>query len=161
VQTPYQSGIGSTRTKSRYRQIMPYPTHHARPNEHANAEPGPSNLAPQPTRSRARPPKNPSGGLSEATADAENNKTITEEDAGRVSNFYCPHVPHVTERVSGVRRPGVPEAWGKCANGDPGIRKLSGSCAPGRGGGNVPPNAQPTNRPWVVSADPILYSRTP
>jgi len=68
----------------------------ARLNEYANAEAGPSNLAP-PLVSYAAPPTTyPSGGSSEATADAEE-QTVTEEDVAPVSNFYCSHIPHVTE----------------------------------------------------------------
>ena len=59
----------------------------ARSNEHTNAEAGPSNLAPPFIPYVAPPPTNPTGGTSEATADAENNQTVTEEDAAPVSNF--------------------------------------------------------------------------
>ena len=39
------------------------------------------------------------------TADAEQTKTITEEDGDLVSNFYHPHTPHVTDRS--IRSPKV------------------------------------------------------
>jgi len=79
------------------RRYQPYEIPRARSNEYADAEAGPSNLAP-PLVSYAAPPTTyPSGGSSEATADAEGDKTVTEEDVTPVSNFYCSHIPHVTE----------------------------------------------------------------
>ena len=69
----------------------------ARSDEHRNAEAVSSTLVAPPTTYLAPPTANPSGGISEATADAEMNQTFTEEDAAPVSNFYCSHIPHVTE----------------------------------------------------------------
>jgi len=76
-------------------RFKPYDASRARPNEHGNAEAGPSNLVPIPFVAQLT--AHPSGGTSETTADAETNQTITEEDAAPVSNFYCSHVPHVIE----------------------------------------------------------------
>ena len=81
----------------RMRQFQPYWTPHARSNEHINAEAGPSTLAPPLV---APLTIHPSGGSPETTADAENNEIDTEEDEAPVSNFYCSHVPRVTERLS-------------------------------------------------------------
>jgi len=76
-------------------RFQPHGASHARPVEHENAVAGPSNLVPIPF---VKPPTTyPSGGLSETTADAENDQISTEEDAAPVSNFYCSHVPRVTE----------------------------------------------------------------
>ena len=72
---------------------------------------GPSYFIPQPTSHMTGPPINPSGGLSEATADAEIQPTVTEEDTAPVSNFYCSHVPHVTEWAFGVRRPDTAQPY--------------------------------------------------
>jgi len=74
-----------------------YETPHARSNEHTDAEAGPSGLAAPFIQYVAPSLTNPSGGSSEATADAETNHTVTEEEAAPVSHFYCPHIPHVTE----------------------------------------------------------------
>ena len=81
-------------------RFRPYETPGARSNEYTNAEAGPSTLAPPFVPYVVTPATYPSGGLSEATADAEYNLTITEEDAAPVSNFYRPHIPHVTDDCS-------------------------------------------------------------
>ena len=78
-------------------QPQPYGMPYARPNEHRNAEAGPSTLVPPLAPYAALPTTHPSGGTSETTADADNNETITEDDTAPVSNFYCSRVPHVTE----------------------------------------------------------------
>jgi len=78
-------------------RFHPYGMPHARLKEHWNAEAGPSTLVPPPIPYMALPTTHPSRGISEATADAESNDTITEEDAAPVSDFYQSHIPHVTE----------------------------------------------------------------
>ena len=78
-------------------RFRPYEAPRARSSEHANAEAGPSNSAPPLAPYEAPSPTNPSGGISEAAADAEKNTQGTEEDVAPVSNFYCSHIPHVTE----------------------------------------------------------------
>jgi hypothetical protein len=79
-----------------------------RTNEHRNAEAGPSTLALPPVPYVGPPTSQPSGGISETTADAETKETITEEDEAPVSDFYCSHIPRVTESLFGVRSPSEP-----------------------------------------------------
>ena len=68
-------------------RYWPYETPRTFSNEYTNAEAGPSNLAPPLDPYMAPPSTYPSGGTSEATADAETNQKITEEHAAPVSNF--------------------------------------------------------------------------
>jgi len=68
-------------------RFQPYWTPRAHLDEHTNAEAGPSTLAPPPVPCMAPPTMHPSGGLSEASADAENDQTATEEDTTPVSGF--------------------------------------------------------------------------
>ena len=84
-------------------RFQPYETSRAHSNEYTNAEAGPSTLTPPLVPYVAPSTTHPSGGSSEATADAEPNQTVTEEDATPVSNLYCPRIPHVTEWLFGVR----------------------------------------------------------
>ena len=105
VQTPYHpsvdsSGAGTIQT---YR-YSPYETPHSQSNKYTDMGAGPSYSVLQATPHVTCPPANPSGGSSEATADAETPLIITEEEETSVSNFYCSHVPHVTEWVFDVRR---------------------------------------------------------
>ena len=79
------------------RQFQPYGMSCTCPNEYRNAEAGPSNLIAPPILYSDLPALQPSGGLPETTADAENIQTITEEDKAPVSNLYCSHIPRVTE----------------------------------------------------------------
>jgi len=74
-------------------QFQPYGTSGAYLNELGNPEAGPSTQAPL----HAPPMPRPSGGRSETTADAEIDQTFTEEHRATVSNFYCFHIPRVTE----------------------------------------------------------------
>ena len=88
------------RSTGRY---QPYEVSRARSSEHENAEAGPSTLEFIPYF--GPPTSRPSGRTtSETTANAEQNQTISEEDKVTVSNFYCSHIPHVTEWSFGVRR---------------------------------------------------------
>lgn len=98
MRTSYQPDTGLTTTglMSTWR-FHPYGTPHARSNGYWNTEAGLSTVVAPPAPYLTPPTTNPSGGISEATADAETNKTITEEDQAPVSSFYCPHIPHVTE----------------------------------------------------------------
>ena len=84
-------------------RFHPYGMSRARLNEHRNAEAGPSTLAPSPVPYGGPTIPPPSGGLSETPADAEVNQTETEESEVPVSNFYCSHIPHVSEWSFGVR----------------------------------------------------------
>ena len=77
----------------------------ARPNEHRNAEAGPS-ILPIPYGGLLMP--HPSGGLSETTAYAEQKQTNTEEEGVPVSHFYCSRIPRVLEWLFSVRRPSGP-----------------------------------------------------
>ena len=118
-------------------RFQPYGASGAHSNEYTNAEAGPSNLAPPLIPYVAPSTTHPSGGTSEATANAENYPTITEEDATPVSNFYCPRIPHVTEWLFGVRRPGVLKAQENRVTGASGIRKFAIGCVSGREGGRA------------------------
>ena len=114
----------------------------AHSNEHTNAEASPSNLALPLTSYVATPPTNPPGGTSEASADAENIQTTTEENAVPVSNLYCSRFPHVVERVFSARRPGAAEAQGTCVHGSNGTRPTFGGYAAGRKSGRGSEGAQ-------------------
>ena len=94
VQPSYRPG--PSRIECSTGRFQPYGRSRTRPNEHRNAEAGPSTLAPPPIPHVGPPTPQPSGGISETTADAEN-QTISEEDKAPVSDFYCSHIPHVTE----------------------------------------------------------------
>ena len=78
-------------------RFQPYGTPRAFQNEYGNAEAGPSTLVPPLIPHLAPLTTPPSGGIPEATANAEYNQLTTEEDRAPVSNFYCPHIPHVAE----------------------------------------------------------------
>ena len=78
-------------------RFQPYGTPRDRSNERANAEAGPSTLPPPSIPYLALPTAYPSGGTSEARANAEINNPVTEENTAPVSSFYCSHIPHVTE----------------------------------------------------------------
>jgi hypothetical protein len=136
VQTPHQPSTGPARTGLMPRQFQPYGTHHARPNERRNVEAGPSTLIPPPAPYLTPQTTNPSGGTSEATADAENNQPVTEEEEAPVSSFYCSHIPRVTERSFGVRRP---DAHAMTASD---ISKICIGCVPGRKGGRASRNSR-------------------
>jgi hypothetical protein len=74
-------------------RIHPYKTNRPiRPTQNTNAEAGPSTLAP-PTPPVGSPTTQPSGGTSEAAADATNNQTSAVEDKAQVSHFYHPRIP--------------------------------------------------------------------
>ncbi|KAF9650821.1 hypothetical protein BDM02DRAFT_3111671 [Thelephora ganbajun] len=80
VQTPHQPSTDLSRTGLMpTRRFRPYGEPRAHFDEHRNAEAGPSNLVPPPALYLAPPTTNPSGGSSEATADAVIEQTITEE----------------------------------------------------------------------------------
>ena len=89
-------------------RFQPYGMTRARLDRRSNAEAGPSNLVLPPTPYINQPSSQPPGGISEATADADTTITITEEDRAAVSNFYCSHIPRVTEWSFGVRSPNGP-----------------------------------------------------
>ena len=97
VYTSYWPSTGPTRTgPMRTGRLQPYRMARTHPNERGNAEAGPSNLAAPFVPYVGPPTPQPSGGISETTADAEH-LAITEEEETTVSNFYCSHIPHVTE----------------------------------------------------------------
>ena len=84
-------------------RYQPYGMPRSRSNEHGNAEAGPSTLQSIPYLGPTT--LQPSGRTkSETTANAEPTQTISEEDKITVSNFYCSHIPHVTEWSFGDRR---------------------------------------------------------
>jgi len=88
------------------RRFTPYGAYHARQNMYQSAEAGPSNRQPHPASYDTSLTAQPPGWISETTANAEQNQTFTEEDGTPVSDFYCSPIPHVTDRLFGIRRPG-------------------------------------------------------
>ena len=124
-------------------RCQPHAPSRAYPNEHANAEAGPSNLA-------APPPANPSGGTSEASADAENSNTETEENAAPVSHFYCSRVPRGPEWVFGDSL-GALEAAENYARRVSGTRYSWEGCASGLRNGRGSQNSQHRGGLWQVS----------
>jgi len=93
---PYQPSTGPTRTGLiPTGWFQPYELSCTGENEYRNAEAGPSTLVPPPAPCVGLPMPQPSGGISETTADADNNQTPTEEDKAPVSDFYRSYIPHV------------------------------------------------------------------
>ena len=135
VRPPYQPSPGPPRTGViQTSRLQPYGMTRTHPNEHVNAEAGPSTFVPPPTPYIGPPTPQPSGGISETTADAEKNQTTLEEDKIPVSSFYCSHVPHVIEWSSGVRPPrglGALVAKDDLARTACGRKKLLTNCEPG------------------------------
>ena len=69
-------------------RFQPYePIFRARFDEYRDTEPGPATLALSPARYLTSQIRRHSGGKSEATADAENIRKLTEEEAVSVSSF--------------------------------------------------------------------------
>ena len=91
--------------------FQPYGTHRAM---YGNAEAGPSTQPPPPIPYGVWQTAQTTGGTSETAANAETNKTFTEEDETPVSDFYCSPVPRVTDHLLGVRHlgSGAPMAKG-------------------------------------------------
>jgi len=119
-------------------RFQPYGMSRTRPSEYWNAEAGPSTLMAPPAPYIGLPSLQPSGGISETTADAANTQTTTEENKAPVSNFYCSHIPHVIEWLFGVRVPSrrsSPEARASSAAIASAPRKMLPSCAAGPSGG--------------------------
>jgi len=139
MRTSYQPSAGPSRTGPiQMGRFQPYGMSRVRPSEHRNAEAGPSTLVVPPAPYLSLPTLEPSGGISETTADAENKQTTTEEDKIPVSNFYCSHILHVIEWLFGVRVPSgrsSPEARARSAAIASGPRKMLPSCAAGPSGG--------------------------
>jgi len=113
-------------------RYQPYEVSRARSSEHRNAEAGPSTLRFIPYV--VPPTLQPSGRtISETATNAKQTKTTTEEHKVPVSNSYCSHIHHVTERSFGVRRlsrpsDGVAATACRC-------RRVLPTCATGRGSG--------------------------
>jgi len=80
---------------------------HTRPNGYRNLEAGPSTLVAPSVQYVGPPTPQPSGGISEMTADAETTRTTTEEDGTPVSNFYRFH-SRVTAWSFSAGRPNGP-----------------------------------------------------
>ena len=115
-------------------RLTPYDTYHGRTGTYGNTEAGPSNQASPPFLYGDWPTTQPIGGTSETTADAEQNKPITEDDETPVSKFYCSPVPHVTDRLFGVRRPrpGAPVVKGHHALTETDLSRMCANCGHGR-----------------------------
>ena len=98
MHTPYQQSavgieLGQAGRFQRHRRV--YSTPGA---EHANTEAGPSSPTLSRVQSFGTPKTQPSGGVSETTADAETNQyNNTEENKGSVSNFYSSRIPRVAD----------------------------------------------------------------
>jgi len=149
MQTSRQPSTGPTRTGMMSgRQFQPYGTPSARPNEHTDAE---ATLMPPLIPYPALPTAGPSGGLPETTADAETDQTGTDEDTATVSNFYCSHIHHVTERSFGVRRLDEPEVRENHVSGVSGRTRMPAGCAPGQKSGRASLGSQATEKLSVVS----------
>ncbi|KAF9646525.1 hypothetical protein BDM02DRAFT_3000293 [Thelephora ganbajun] len=96
------------------------------------------------------PTSQPSGGISETTADAATTQPTTEEGQVPVSNFYCPHILRVTEWSFGVRRPSGPDtpAVRDCpASTASQDRSTPRSCATGYRGKRTSKEFQASTRP--------------
>ena len=145
------------------RRYMPYDTYHDRTGMHGNTEAGPSNQASPPFPDGGWPTTQPTGGTSETTADAEQTKKNTEDDETSVSNFYCSPVPHVTDRLFGVRHPGpgAPVAKGHHALTATEIPRMCANCGHGGklSGGLGSPQATWTR--LLVSTNKILRNGIP
>ena len=142
-------------------QTEPYLTYYTDSDGYANTEAGPSYYVPLHTLYMAQPFTNSSGELSEATADTEHRNKLTEENVAPVSNFYCSHVPRVTESVFDVGRPGSPHPQGSHSVRGPDVGRFSSKCASGREIGSVSRVFQPVKELWVVSANRVLYNGAP
>ena len=95
VNTSYWPSTGPARAEVTHTEwYQPYRVSRTRRNGYRNAEAGPSTLVAPPVPYIGRPPTQPSGGISETTANAKTTRyTITEEHRAPVSNFYCSHIP--------------------------------------------------------------------
>ena len=113
---------------------MPYDTYHGRTGMYGNTEAGPSNQASPPFPDGDWSTTQPSGGTSETTADAEQDKPITEDDETPVSNFYCSPVPRVIDRLFGVRhpRPSAPVVKGHHALTATDLSRMCAGCGHGQ-----------------------------
>ena len=87
---------------------QPYGVSRTRPNLYRNAEAGPSTLVAPSIPYIGLPTTQPSRGISGRTANATTTHPITEKVRASVSNFYCSHIPRVTEWSFGVRNPSRP-----------------------------------------------------
>ena len=162
MQNSYQPGVNPTGLGTIHMwQTEPYLMRYIDSDEYANIEAGPSNFVPLYTTYMAQPFTNPSGGSSEATAYAKHTNTFTEENAAPVSNFYCSHVPRVTESVFDVGRPGSPHPQGSRSVRRPCVRSSSSRYAFGREIGSISRVFQPVKELWVVSANPVSYGGAP
>ena len=100
-----QLRTGPTRSElSHAVRYQPYGTSGASRIKNVNAEAGPSTIVPPHIPCVGLPIQQPTGGISETTANAANKK-ITEEKEAPVSNFYRSHLPRVTKWLFGVKRP--------------------------------------------------------
>ena len=115
-------------------RCMPYDTYHGRTGTYGNTEAGPSNQASPPFPDGDWQTTQPTGGISETTADAKQNKKTTEDNETPVSNFYCSPVPHVTDRLFGVRhpKPGAPVVKGHHALTATDLSRMCANCGHGR-----------------------------
>ena len=137
---------------------QPYGVSCIRPNWYGNAEAGPSILVAPPIPYVGQPPTQPSGGISETTANAKTINSITEEHRATVSHSYCSHIPRVTEWSFGVRNrsgPGFPGAKENHASPVYGVGELAAGCVAGYSTGGASTRPQHSTRLWPVSRCPI------
>jgi len=146
---------GPTRAEiTRAGRYQPYGVSRTRQNWYGNAEAGPSTLVAPPVPYVDLPPTQPSGGISETTANANTNQSTTEEHRATVSHFYCSHIPRVTEWLFGVRNrsgAGFPAAKEKYAPLVCRVGQLVAGCVAGCGAGGAGTRPQLSIRLWLVS----------
>ena len=78
----------------------PYGVRRVHENEQRNPEAGPSTSVTLPDLYVDPTGSQPPRGISETTADAENDLSSSEEGEASVSDVYCSQIPHVAERSS-------------------------------------------------------------
>jgi len=119
---------------------VPYETSTARLSVYGIVEAGTSTQMPPSTLYGPPQITQPTGGIPEMTADAEQNSTTTEEEESPVSDFYCSRIPRVTDRLFGVRhpKPETPTVSGP--------RRISASCEHGRKHTGVRETPKPQRR---------------
>jgi len=101
----HQLRSGATRTgvmDSRW--FTPYGTYGARPIIYGTAEVGQSTQVPPPIPYNTWSTIQPTGGIPETTANAEQHQPNTEEEESAVGDFYCSPIPHVVDCLFDVRR---------------------------------------------------------
>ena len=137
---------------------QPYGVSRTRPGWYRNAEAGPSTLVAPPIPYIGQPATQPSGGISETTANAKTTKIVTEKHRVSVSNFYCSHISRVTKWLFSVRHSsglGFRAVKGSHAPPVSTAERLAIACATGYGTGGATAQPPRSIRLWPVSKPPI------